>query len=118
MSQPTVPKRIKNGAMEFAGVFYDRTRSMTFRMRWPNQDEYVRQNWKHFCDSVVATYAQMLHGAEGVELTDKDKDEVYKALLAYHELSSQGNAQDYIQLRPNTEAFEGDRTIHRMDKLN
>ena len=97
---------IVHDAKEFAGTFYEHNRSDKFRATWPDQRDYVRQNWKHFVVHVRAVYADMLTRND---VPQEQKDRIYDALLHDARKSHTDAAEQPLQLAPNTEAFVGDR---------
>ena len=97
---------IRHDAEEFAGVFYDKSRSKRFRALWPNAMEYVRANWPHFVIHVRQTYAEMLTRHD---TTQAMKDAIYQALIEDAPGARSMHAEDPLPLAYNTQAFEGDR---------
>jgi hypothetical protein len=83
-------------AKEFAGKFYEETqRSLRFRRTWPNQDQYVAQNWPHFVDISVQALGAMLH-QPGVP--EHRKQAIYQALIDQNEREARSpNALTPIQ---------------------
>lgn len=111
----TVPLPIQYAAEQLAGDFYEHERSPTFRATWPNQDKFVQAKWIHHVDQAVKQLAGMLgHPA----VPEQAKHEIAAALIEFNASATRPGARDVIQLTPNTEAYEGDKTIHRMDGLN
>jgi hypothetical protein len=106
---------IEKDAKEFAGVFYDMTRSAKFRINWPVQDIFVESEWRNFVQAVRAMYSERL----GSEKTPRDiARKMYLAMLlerAYSEgLKAQGaEADTRLQLAPGTQQFEGDKYENR-----
>lgn len=98
-------KMIVHDAKEFAGVFYEQSRSAKFRATWPSQDSYVRANWQHFVVHVRSVYAQMLGRAD---VPQKQKDLIYDALIADAAGAHAPDAELPLQLAPDTQAFVGD----------
>lgn len=78
IAEQKIPKLIADTAREFAGSFYDENRTMAFRMAFPNQDAYVRDNWPYFVKQAREILSGMLAG----EYSEKDKREIYEALMA------------------------------------
>src|SRR3974390_2581862 len=99
-------RRIVHDAQEFAGVFYEKNRSRKFRNTFPSQMEYVKQEWPRFVEAVRVCYAQML-ASNDASITEKMKEEIYEALVADAPTSFKADAEAPLQVRPNTQAYDG-----------
>lgn len=104
-------KMIVHNAKEFAGVFYDNSRSSKFRATWPDQMDYVNRNWERFVVHVRKTFAEMLTRND---VPQRVKDEIYEAMITDAPGAHSMRADEPLQVAPNTQGFEGDKKENRL----
>ena len=83
-----VHKAVAKTAKEMAGAYYERraSQSNSWFAVWPNQEVFIRRNWKNFVLVARQTYAKML----GSNMYDEStKAQIYEILvddstLPYH----------------------------------
>lgn len=105
---------------EMAGQFFDNGRSAKFRAVWNDvgaqlkrspQDCFVDHAWKHFMVFVRAWYAQRLTDPAEPEYM---KVRMHKALVIQGMMSAvAANAETPVQMQPDTEQFEGDKSENK-----
>lgn len=118
-------RMVEHDCKEFAAEFFEsdgtnfgaRGRSKKFRKSWNEVGRLLRKDpcevfvnlkWKHFTVHVKAWYAHRLpNEPETVQAR------LYKALVIINALSLEPEAQDVLQLAPDTKAFDGDKFENR-----
>ena len=103
-------KMLRHDAEEVAGEFYDMERSDKFRLNWPNQDQFVKSEWKNFVAAVRLMYTERLGDPN---TSPKDKDKMFKAVIMQN-MMAQGRETDMrLQIMPNTQTFAGDKAENK-----
>jgi hypothetical protein len=105
-------KRVKviyNLARECAGEFYDMERSEKFRTNWPDQDEFVKSEWKSFVAQARLMLTKVLHGAE----MTPENDEIHQALVIEREISKGIESDSRLQIMKDSQQFVGDKFENR-----
>lgn len=114
-------RMVEHDAKEFAGVFFEEEptrfgthgRSKKFRKSWNevgrllNQDPcevFVGLKWKHFVGHVRAWYGHRIPNE-----SEEVQQRLFRACIIMASLSEMPEAQDVIQLEPDTKAFLGDK---------
>lgn len=100
-------------AKELAGQFHGLDRSDKFRTNWPDEYKFASSNWKSFVEAVIQTYATLL-GCDHV--AEADKHRMYVARLMWERLAVGKEADNRLQLKPNTQQFVGDPFENRRIK--
>jgi hypothetical protein len=102
-------------ARELAGQFHEQDRSEKFRANWPDEYKFARANWKSFIQAVIQAYATLM-GQTSVP--DVDKHRMYVARLLWEHVSKDkvAEADNRLQLFPNTQQFVGDPFENRKIK--
>lgn len=99
-------KMLYNDAKQVAGIFHGMNRSGKFRKNWPNEYVFAESEWKNF---VVATRQMYLDRLNDPKTLPSDGQRMFKALYL-ERLASQGReADNRLQLAPNTQQFVGDK---------
>jgi len=110
-------KRIKliyDLARNIAGEFHDMERSDKFRANWPDQDEFVKHEWRTFVQAARIMITTNILSKQEVPV--KDKDEYFEALIIEREISKGQETDARLQLMPNTQQFIGDKYENRKIK--
>ena len=106
-------RMICNDAEQIAGQFHGHNRSEKFRINWPDEDRFVKANWKTFVAAARAMYAERLADPK---TPPADARKMHLALVLQH-MMAQGQEKDTrLQLAPNTLQFEGDPVENRKIK--
>ncbi len=100
-------KLIYDLARNIAGEFHDMERSEKFRANWPSQDEFVKHEWRTFVQAARLMITTNILGKQ--EVSTKDKDEYFEALIIERDISQGQETDARLQLMPNTQQFVGDR---------
>lgn len=98
-------KMLYNDAKQFAGVFHGMQRSRKFRKNWPNEYLFAESEWKTF---VVATRQMYLERIADPKTLPSDAKKMFQALYLERLASQNQEADQRLQLTPNTQQFEGD----------
>lgn len=97
-------------AEQIAGVFHGENRSDKFRANWPDEDLFVKANWKTFVAAARSMYAERLADPHTPEA---DKKKIHQCLVLQAMLAQGEEGDNRLQLRPNTQQFLGDRAENR-----
>ena len=100
-----------NDAAQIAGEFHGMERSAKFRLNWPDEDIFVRSNWKSFVAAAREMYSAQL-GDPHVE--ERKKQAIFKALVLERKIAEGQETDNRLQLKPNTQQFVGDRRENRL----
>jgi hypothetical protein len=99
-------RMLYNDAKQVAGVFHGMNRSKKFRKNWPNEYVFAESEWKTF---VAATRQMYLDRLKDPKTLPYDAQRMFKALYL-ERLAAQGQeADNRLQLAPNTQQFVGDK---------
>lgn len=94
-----------NDAKKIAGEFYEQKRSAKFRANWPNAYEFADANWKTFVVAARAMYAERLGDPK---TPPHEARKMHLALVLQAEMGKGQEADNRLQLKPNTQQFVGD----------
>ena len=108
--QRKILKMLRHDAEEVAGEFYDMERSEKFRLNWPDQDQFVKSEWKNFVAAVRLMYTARLGDPN---TPPKDADKMFKAIVMQNMMSQGRETDTRLQIMPNTQTFMGDRAENR-----
>ncbi len=101
---------LRHDAEQMAGEFYEMERSDKFRVNWPDQDEFVKSEWKNFVAAIRLMYVQRL-ADPSTPATEAAK--MHKIIVLQAMMARSGKRDDRLQIMPNTQQFMGDRTENR-----
>ena len=99
-------RMLYHDAREVAGEFYDMNRSTKFRTNWPNQDRFADCNWKTFVETTRQMYAERLGDPK---TSPEDARKMHLALVLQAMMAKGEEADNRLQIAPNTAQFEGDK---------
>lgn len=99
-------RMLYNDAKQVAGVFHGMNRSKKFRKNWPNEYVFAESEWKNF---VVATRQMYLDRLKDPKTLPSDAQRMFKALYLERLAAEGREADNRLQLAPNTQQFEGDK---------
>lgn len=98
-------------AKQIAGEFHGMERSEKFRANWPNEYDFAESEWKTFIEPCRMMYAERL----GDPKTSPDEARrMYLSLLLQTELGKGQEADNRLQIAPNSQQFVGDKWENRM----
>lgn len=97
-------------AKQIAGVFHGMNRSEKFRINWPDEYKFADANWKTFVDAARQMYASRLADPKTPKA---DARKMHLALVLQAEMAKGQEADNRLQLAPNTQQFEGDKIENR-----
>lgn len=107
-------KMLMNDAKQMAGVYHGKTRSEKFRNNWPDEYKFAASNWKSFVQAIIEGYASALGKPH---VSEVDKRRIYIARLMWARLEQDAKqADNRLQMRPNTQQFVGDPIENRKIK--
>ena len=104
---------IRDDAKEVAGQFHNMNRSEKFRVNWPNEYYFAESEWKSFVEAVRLMYTERL--ADPLT-SDAEKRKLHLALVIEHMVAQAGEADNRLQIKPNTQQFVGDPFENRKIK--
>lgn len=106
-------KMLCHDAEQIAGEFHGMNRSVKFRVNWPDEDLFVKANWKSFVSAARAMYAQRL-GDPKTPAAEARK--MHLALVLQHKMAEGEEKDNRLQIAPGTQQFEGDPVENRKIK--
>lgn len=98
-------RMLYNDAKQVAGVFHGMNRSRKFRKNWPNEYVFAESEWKTFVAATRQMYVDRLNDPK----TLPDAQRMFKALYLERLASQNQEADNRLQLAPNTQQFVGDK---------
>lgn len=99
-----------NDAKKFAGEFHNQNRSIKFRANWPNEYPFADANWKTFIEATRALYAERLGDPKTPQ---DDARKMHLAIVLWSKMETMVEPDGRLQLKPNTQQFEGDKFENR-----
>jgi len=95
-----------NDAAQVAGEFHGMNRSEKFRINWPDEDLFVKANWKTFVQATREMYTAQLADKK---VPEAKKQQIFKALVLERKIAQGQESDTRLQLKPNTQQFVGDK---------
>lgn len=99
-------RMLYNDAKQVAGVFHGMNRSRKFRKNWPNEYVFAESEWKTFVAATRQMYVDRLNDPKTLPY---DAQRMFKALYLERLASQNQEADNRLQLAPNTQQFVGDK---------
>src|ERR1700722_15416097 len=103
-------RMLYSDAKQVAGIFHGMTRSKKFRKNWPNEYVFAESEWKNF---VVATRQMYLDRLNDPKTLPYDAKRMFQAIYLERLAAQNQEADNRLQLAPNTQQFEGDKFENR-----
>ena len=100
-------KMLCHDAEQVAGVFHGMNRSEKFRINWPDEDLFVKANWKTFVEAVRQMYAERLGDPK---TPPAEARKMHLAIVLQDKIAKGQETDTRLQLAPNTQQFEGEKT--------
>lgn len=103
-------KMLCHDAEQIAGEFHGQNRSEKFRANWPDEDVFVKANWKTFVAAARMMYAERL----GDKTTPpEDARKMHLALVLQHMMAEGQEKDNRLQILPDSQQFVGDKAENR-----
>lgn len=99
-------RMLYNDAKQVAGMFHGMNRSAKFRKNWPNEYVFAESEWKNF---VVATRQMYVDRLNDPKTLPYDAKRMFQAIYLERMAAQNQEADNRLQLAPNTQQFEGDK---------